>query len=256
MKTVRVSFKFPGIRTVELRGSVNEAPSTEAAARSRCPEARPVTGDSGRVCDPVTGRIPRRGDPGPGGAQPGRTGAGCNRRRRQGAPARGWLARAHAARPPGRPGRQPPAPDSGVTSRTGPGRVSRLSLTHSERFTAPPGLGTGNNGPGRRHGPWGPAARAGLPPTAARRPVPRSPGPGPGERPPVPASLPACGSGCRRLAPAAVTQCLGVQCLCGFKPGLAMTQAEFNLCVRMALAVLGPGPVTVTGHAPGRPPGR
>ena len=50
-----------------------------------------MTGDSGRVCDPVTGRIPRRGDPGPGGAQPGRTGAGCNRRRRQGAPARGWL---------------------------------------------------------------------------------------------------------------------------------------------------------------------
>ena len=174
-----------------------------------------------------------------------RTGAGCNRRRRQGAPARGWLARAHAAA--ARAARQAAAGARLRSHESDPGSAGRSdSLTHSEIHGA--GLGTGNNGPGRRHGPGGPAARAGLPPTAARRPVPRSPGPGPGERPPVPASLPACGSGCRRLAPAAVTQCLGVQCLCGFKPGLAMTQAEFNLCVRMALAV--------PGHAPGRPPGR
>ena len=33
-----------------------------------------------------------------------------------------------------------------------------------------------------------------------------------------------------------------------------MTQAEFNLCVRMALAVLGPGPVTVARAGPAARP--
>ena len=145
---------------------------------------------------------PSQAGPGPGGAAgPGQSNRGAPPARRVGL-SRAALAQAVTARMPpggGRPGagwHTRPGPASSrrqtLTRPAGAGLSRpRLSLTHSEIHGA--GLGTGNNGPGRRHGPGGPAARAGLPPTAARRPVPRSPGPGPGERPPVPASLPACG---------------------------------------------------------------